>query len=433
MKFRLQSAGCRMGIPRAWRLALLSGLCLLARLPQACADGLTFDDALALAVRDNPQVLAARSRIEAAELGVVSAGELPDPRLALGVENFPVAGPDRYSLVREQMTMQRVALMQDIPNRAKREARVAVATAQAARSEVDQALTVATLRRESALAWIRRHTVERQLVQLEQLFAENRHFAQALAAQLSAGKVPATDAVLPRQEAAMLDERRDELLLQRQQAIAGLRRWIGEAAGQDLQGALPDWALQETALGAALHRHPELQAVEANARLLDAQVEEAEAARHPDWSVEVAYQHRGPVFGDMVSVQLSFDLPIFADRRQDPQVAARRAEREALEADRDALRRQHAAELASDWAEFEQTGRVLERNRDVLQALAQEKIDLAMAAYASGRVSLSDVIAARRERFELQLKQLDIEGQRALVAARLHYAVQDPVTAEVAP
>lgn len=81
--------------------------------------------AIALAVQHTPQLVAARGKLEASRLAI-SAGELPDPKLALGIENFPVGGPDRYSLTRDFMTMQRIAVMHEFPDRDKRDARVAI-------------------------------------------------------------------------------------------------------------------------------------------------------------------------------------------------------------------------------------------------------------------------------------------------------------------
>lgn len=87
---------------------------------------LSFDAAIALALQHTPQLAAARSKLEASRLAAISAGELPDPKLALGIENFPVGGPDRYSLTRDFMTMQRIAVMQEFPDRHKRDARLAI-------------------------------------------------------------------------------------------------------------------------------------------------------------------------------------------------------------------------------------------------------------------------------------------------------------------
>src|SRR5690606_1161784 len=102
-----------------------------------------------------------------------------------------------------------------------------------------------------------------------------------------------------------------------------------------------------------LHQHPELALFEPRTKVLDAELAEAKAGKRPDWGVDVAYQKRAPEFGDMVSVQLRLDLPVFSGSRQDPQIAARQAERSALDAEREATLREHIAMLDADWADYQ--------------------------------------------------------------------------------
>src|SRR5690349_5829958 len=61
-------------------------------------------DALRIAGDQSPQLAAQRSAIAAAEQGVVSARQLPDPKLFFGVDNLPVTGADSLSLTRDFMT-----------------------------------------------------------------------------------------------------------------------------------------------------------------------------------------------------------------------------------------------------------------------------------------------------------------------------------------
>ena len=155
---------------------------------------------------------------------------------------------------------------------------------------------------------------------------------------------------------------------------------------------------------------------------MNAEIKAAQAEKKSDWSLEVAYQKRGPQFSDMVSLQARFDLRLFTATRQDPMIAAKRAERIGLDAEREASVREHAAVLDSDLADFERLTSALKRQRDVLLPLAVEKVDLAMADWQGGRGTLSDVINARRERIDAKLKLIQINGERSEMAARLYYA-----------
>jgi outer membrane protein TolC len=174
-----------------------------------------------------------------------------------------------------------------------------------------------------------------------------------------------------------------------------------------------------------LHQHPELAAFDPQTRLLEAESAEARAAKQPDWALELAYQNRDAQFGDMVSLQVSFDLPLFADSRQNPQIAAKQAEQLALAAEREATLREHTAMLEADLAEYQRLTSASKRQREVLLPLAEEKVTLAMAAWRGGKDSLMELIAARSERIDAELKAIAIEGGRQQLAARLHYAYGD--------
>ena len=386
---------------------------------------LTFDEALRLAQENAPQLKAREEDVAAAQSNSLPAGELPDPKLELGIDNLPISGPDRYSVSRDFMTMRRIGVMQEFPNGAKRKARVAVAQDKVAVAEAQTRITRLTILRETAIAWIARKTVEQELAHMDDLRAENRLLDSAVKAMLAGGKGTPTDPVMPRQEAALIEDRADELRTRREQAIATLKRWIGTAAEDSLQGAAPDWPISRDVLAHSLHRHPELTGFDSQERMLDAEIGEAQAEKRPDWALELAYQKRAPQFGDMVSLQVSFDLPIFPASRQDPKIAAKRAERTGLDAEREATLREHAAVLESDLAEYRRLANAVKRQREVLLPLADEKVELAMAAWRGGKGSLAEVVAARREHIDAELKTIELDGQRRQVAARLYYAYGD--------
>jgi outer membrane protein TolC len=406
-----------------WKLFLV--LILYLSGTGARAGSLGFSQALELAEQNAPTLSVQQAETESASHAAIPAGALPDPRLFAGIENFPVSGPASGSLTEDFMTMQKIGIMQEIPNSDKRHARVSAAEAAVDRARVFQSIELLRVRRETAIAWIARHTTERKLELFDELENENRLLADTVNTQQVSGTGAATDPVLPREEAAMLEEWRDKLLRDRSAAIAKLRRWLGAGAEQPLAGDPPDWPISREILEHRLHQHPELTVFGPMGRMIEAQVREAEAMKKPDWAVEFAYQHRDDAFGDMVSLQFTFDLPLFPGQRQDPQIAARRAERIRLDAEREATFREHNEMLESDLAEYEQLDRALQRQKEAFLPLAQEKVDLALSAYRAGKADLMSVINARRTLIEARLRMLDLEGQRSQAAARLHFAYGD--------
>ncbi len=125
--------------PPRYRLGmacLAALISLLSTLP-AQATPLSLEEALQLAERNAPILQARQEQMTAARHAVIPAGELPDPRLNLGVQNLPVDGSDRWSMNRDFMTMQVVGLSQEVPNRDKREARVETARASVERADAE--------------------------------------------------------------------------------------------------------------------------------------------------------------------------------------------------------------------------------------------------------------------------------------------------------
>jgi cobalt-zinc-cadmium efflux system outer membrane protein len=121
-------------------------------------------------------------------------------------------------------------------------------------------------------------------------------------------------------------------------------------------------------------------------------------------------------------VQFSVDLPIFPGSRQDPKIAARHAELNQLEAEREVISREHTQQLEDDLANYQRLDRAVRRSQDKLLPLAKEKVTLSTASYRAGKAELASVISARRELVEARLKQIDVEEQRAMISAQLYFS-----------
>ena len=402
--------------------SLVAGLAASVLALPSLAAALTLDEALQLAENNAPSLTAQDAKIQAASSAAIPAGELPDPKLLLGVQNYPIGGPDRWSIDQDFMTMRMVGVSQEMPSSAKRKARIEVADAAIERAAAERRVERLKVRQATALAWINSYSVERKDTLFQDLYKENRLLADTVRAQIAGGRAQPADAVTPKQEAAQLEEQQDDLIRQRAQARAALKRWIGPAANDKPVGSLPEWPVEASDYSHKLQHHPELAAFAPMTREAQAKVREAEAEKQSDWSWEVDYQNRGRQFGDMVSVQFSWDLPLFPDSRQNPKIAAKHAELNQLEAEREVLSREHTQQLEDDLADYERLNRAVHRAQTSLLPLAKEKVELTMASYRAGKGDLNSVVAARRELIEARLKQIDVEEQRALTSARLYFA-----------
>ncbi len=406
-------------------ISVLLSLLSLAPVSVAFAQSLTLNDALSVALREAPVLRANTALIESAQYATVPAGELPDPKLVLGLDNVPVEGDDRFSTGADFMTMQRVGLMQEFSNPAKRKARTEQANAQVDVMQADKHVQRQTVLRETALAWIARYTWEQQLTQVTLLQSENALFDGVVRAQLAAAQATALEALLPKEEEAEIGALQDQINAGREQAIAQLRRWIGAAADLPLSGEIPEWPISSTGLRNQLHQHPELLEFAAQERALDADIAAARAEKNPDWDVEFAWLERGSRYDDMVMLEVRVDLPVFPGSRQDLGIASQQAKRMALDADRESSLLEHTAMLEVEVSEYHRLQQADRRFVEVLLPLADEKVALALASWRSGTGILTDLVGARRERIAMRLKAIANTGALHQSAARLHFAYGD--------
>ncbi len=404
------------------RAALLLACCLAS---VAGAAPLSFDEALRLAEARSPRLVAQQAGIDAAADLEISAGRLPDPKLLLGVDNFPVTGPDRGSFTADFMTMRKIGLMQTFPSEDKRRAETALAGASREREAARLETLKLELRRLTAQAWLARYHLEARRKALEALRAENRKLVKTVEALVAGGKASPSDALRAQAEDLALADRATELGRELAAAHAELRRWVGGSADEPLAGPPPAAQLDAAAWRARLHRHPELAALIPERAVREAELEQALAAKRPDWDLELAFAQRGPGFGNMVSAQVTVDLPLFAETRQDPRIAAKRRELERLAAEEEDLRLRAAAELEAMLAEWDAVNERLARGERELLPLLKRQAELALASYSGGSDSLDAVLAARKQLFEARLAQIDARLARDRLWAQLAFLFRE--------
>jgi outer membrane protein TolC len=408
-------------------LAALLGVVPLAR--GAEPRPLSFQEALQSAEQRSARLAAQQAAVGAVAEQVSRAKELPDPKLRVGLDNVPVSNPDAFSLTRDFMTMRRIGYAQDMPNADKREAR-------GQRAVREQAVEVATLaaqraqvRQETAVAWLDAYYAQRSLRALESLRSAYRVEAETTGPAVSGGRMTPAAAVAARAAVEMVNDRMSdqERLLAR--ARAALRALVGEAAERDLSAPPDINALTHTpnVLVGAIETHPDQRILEEREALAASEVALAASTRKPDWGWEVSFGQREPRFSNMVSVTISMDLPLWKGTRQDRDVATRVKQLEQARAQREDARRMHDAEIRMLVADWTYAGERAQRFSRAVLPLAQERADLALAAYRGGRGELATVLEARRAQTDVELSRLAAELERARAWARLNYLIEHEV------
>jgi outer membrane protein TolC len=398
---------------------------MLLALPAAQADelpSLSLEEAIRLASEQSPQMAAQRSAITAAEQTAVSARQLPDPKAIVGIDNLPVTTSEAWSLTSDFMTMRKIGVMQDFPGAGKRELKGKLAERVTAREQAMLVDVQAALRRDVASAWVDRYFAERMEAVVDQQMAEVQLQIDAMRAGLKTGKTQPADLLATQLSLQMLLDKRAEFDKQAARARAMLSRWLGAAAGRPLAPfKLPVVPAEQGTLAGHIAHHPHVRALERQVDVAQTEAALAKAAVNPDWSLEFAYQQRGPTFSNMISVQVSIDLPLFQKNRQNRDLAAKLALVEQARDLREDAVRQHLAEAQAAAADWDAATSRLKRFDESLLPLSKQRADAALAAYRGGRGDLTPVLQARRDELDIKLQQLQLTEDQARAYAQLLY------------
>jgi len=396
------------------------------------ASATALDSMVERALGVSPSIRAARLRVDAARARVGPAGARPDPMVMAGVQNQPLGGEATMSSGNraaatagpDPMTMHMVGVSQTFPfpgkltlrtTAAQREVEVAIAIVEQARLLVAHDVQVAYYE----IAYI-----DDALGIVDQHRAVLSEVASVTDARYAAGSGTQQDVLRARVDATRLADDANALRAQRRGQLAMLNALLERESDAPLanptiplrvaRAALPDpergVRFTSDSLGAtaadsplpslaaldamALSSSPMLREHESRIAAQAVRVALAEKASRPDVDVSLQYGQRNG-FTDMASVVVSIPFPIQHSRKQDEDVAAARAELEALHAEHEAQVNELLVRIATLYASLDRA-----RTRLALAAsaiLPQERAALtaALASYQGGKGDMLAVLNAR--------------------------------------
>ena len=394
---------------------------------------LSLNEALVLAETRSPQLASAEYAATAARERGIASSQLPDPVLKLGLDNVPINGSDSWSLTADFMTMRRVGVAQEFTDSEKRELRRQRGSVEADRELARREATRVVLRQEVALAWLDQYFAQRTAELWRALMQEVRLQTATLETGVATGRANAAEL---RAAQAVDAQTEDQVAAAEQQARTStvmLSRWLG-ADAQRTAGPLPDMSSvgydpEETT---AIAAHPLLAVLRQDTLLAEVDLKLATRSKTPDWSLEVAYQQRGPAYSNMVSIGVNIPLPLFPQQRQDRGIAASQAQLAQTETLLQDALRQHQAELRSNFEEWRSLRRRAQSLQRALVPLVDDRIAQTLASYAGGNSTLAQVLEARRAAVDARMQVVLLERDAARAWAKVNFQfVESPNHAHV--
>ena len=384
------------------------------------ASPLPMDEAIQLAIANQPLLARQQALLEADTQTTIIEGELPDPKLKLGVSNVPT---NNFSLTQDSMTQSTVSIEQRFPSGKKRQLAQSIAELRASQSAAELNNTIRTIKRNTAMAWLNLYYLFNTKVTLAEQEDEYKKQIEAARILYRTGKIGQGQVLAVQSMLNQLLDRESELAAQIFQAKAELTRWIGKQAERELSNNLPGKQnippLEQ--IEAQLASHPDIRKLDQAIAEAQASLSLAQESHSPDWGIEVGYSKRGPTFSDMVSAQLILDLPVFPANRQDRLSASKKYLLEAARYQREDSLRSLRAELNGNYVNWlSTTSRIALFKRQIIPA-ARQRISVMLIGYQTGTATILEVFEAHHAELETRLQLLAQQVALARAEVQLVY------------
>jgi outer membrane protein TolC len=388
---------------------------------------LTLAHARHLAIERSRQLAGQDHAVAAARNMAVAAAQLPDLVFKAGVDSLPVTGTDRFSLTKDFMTMRRVGVTQEFIRADKRRLRGERFEREAEKSLAEKDVTAAAIERDTALAWLDRYYAEAMAAVVVEQGAQARMEIQAAEGAYRSGRGTQADLFAARSSLSTFDDRASEFKLRIRNAKTMLARWVGPAAELALAGmpSVDTIRVDAVNLEAQFAHHPQIAVMAKQEEIAKAEAQLAQSNKKSDWSMEVAFQQRGPAYSNMISVGVSIPLQWDQEHRQERELSSKLSLVAQARAEREESMRAHVAETRTMINEWESKRERSARYGRELIPFAQERTSAVLIAYRGGKAGLPDVLAARRNEIDVRLQALQLDAETARLWAQLNFLLPE--------
>lgn len=313
---------------------LLISACVIAGDEPVTTDVLTLKAATDQAVRDNPDLAQMQARAQAMAAIPSQMGTLPDPEISFNAMSLPV---NTFSTRQEDMTQLGVGISQSFPFPGKLALREQAAAfeAQAATHNVTEVRR--RLLSEVKTTWWLIFYLDRSVQIVDSNHALLRQFVEIARTKYEVGEGLQQDVLLAQLELSKLLDQQLMLKASRRNAAAGLNALLDKPANEEVR--LPDKIdsqLPTIKQEDLLYQQAETSraVLEGNRQVINAAQSRLDLAKKevlPDFNLGASYGARddmpsGDRRADLLSFNLSMNVPIFAAQKQAKAVDQRTSE-----------------------------------------------------------------------------------------------------------
>ncbi len=384
----------------------------------------TLDQTIRLALGRNPEIAKKRALTGQKAAHSIEAGELPDPKLVVGEQYFPIS----FNMGQSLLAMTTVGLRQSFSPWGKRDLLHQQALEEQKTSGWDLKDSEIRLVRNVRTAWIDLYQDTQKEAILRSLAALWKKTFEAALTRYRQGTGTESDLLLAQFQKDNLRDKQEVLHVQEQESLHRLMRLAHISRPFRIAEEEPHIPapLPEVTLLNRINKHPSLKSRQAEDTAQEISVQAAKKDRIPAFSVEGDYSYfMGPSLitstPNLFSVVLTMNLPIRKGERQDQKIREEESVLESVEAQHEDLRQKLVEEIQNAEEAYRNlTRRTLFLDR-VLLPEATRNVDAALAGYTTGSVDMNRVLEAMRKVEEIRIRLVSLQADRMKAMTVLSY------------
>lgn len=390
--------------------------------------------AVQIAQDNDPWITGSYQRERATRAQSIAAGQLPDPVVSIGLANMPI---DTFDFNQEPMTQLQMGVSQVIPrgnSLSLRQQQLEELSRQQPFMRQDRSAKV-----ELAVSqlWLELYRSEEtiRLIEKDRSLFEYLVDVAEINYSSALGRSRQQDLVRSQLELTRLEDRLTVLHQSKAETQKKLSEWLPSTVWNgEMLNELPAITLHDSVGNAKddpseslfIQNHPMIKTLDQQITASKTNVSLTEQKYQPQWGISSSYGIRddapeGQNRSDFFSVGISFDLPIFTEKRQDKEVEAAISNKEALKTDRALMLRAIQAQLseATERLKWLDNRQALYSKR--LLREMQDQAEASLTAYTNDEGDFAEVVRARIAELNTNIDYLNITVDRLKTITELNY------------
>lgn len=402
-------------------LALLLAAPGFAAQQRTVEETLSLQQAIGLALQQNPSLAVARARAEGVRQSVPQAGALADPRLSIGLANLPGGS---LSLDKDPMSQLQIGFSQALPFPGTRALHEEAAQFRADAAVLGSDELRLQLLRDVKQVWWQVFYIDHAMQAVESNRVLLQQLIETAQTLYSVGRGQQQDVLLAQLELARLEDEALRLRQLRIESVIGLNSLFNRPVSVavvlpvDVGGELPSRSFSEQQLQTeALAQHPALQASLARLEAARSQRQLSSKQQYPDFAVGASYGIRDGR-DDLASIQFSMNLPLYAGRKQSRVEDQRQAELIAAQQQLRETELRVLAEMSLALSRFQRSQDRIALFETVILPQAEQTVEAMLAGYQVNKVVFASLIQAQTtlQNYQTQYWQVVTAAHQALAA-----------------